>query len=130
LRTVQKPLSDGAQTTRKTVLDEGAERVPLNASGISGKVEHRSTEPKQEGFPEMSVSDEGLPEIPEDHSYQSRGNQIPNISGTLVNGTNRNNNERDHDDPDDDPGAWAQPLDTATPNGRIPFSDLDDIPIQ
>jgi len=29
----------------------------------------------------------------------------------------------DPDDPDDDPGAWAQPLEPAT-NGHIPFSDL------
>jgi hypothetical protein len=32
-------------------------------------------------------------------------------------------NENDHETPDDDPGAWAQP-DPEPANGRIPFSDV------
>jgi hypothetical protein len=115
LRTVQETLPDRQADALKTVSEQGVERVPFNGSGISGKVNSRTTEPNQEGFPEMSVSQETVPEIPEGVSSKPLPNQIPGLSGTVVNGTNRNSYDID---PDEDPGAWAQPLEPASANGN------------
>jgi len=123
LATVQLPIKTASQTAPKTRLETVSDGSAKTTTDKTGTVQNGSTEPSTDTVPEMFMSQEGFPEMSEDPSYLALGNQIPDKTGTLVNGTNRNTDEEAEQPPPDD-SIYDPQLEPAASNGHGDWNDL------